>query len=143
MPKHFHSSDRRREAHVDLHHAEGKASLRHYPIVTSERHHAAAGDGVAVERVNFRLGISDLTAHEPGKRRVEGPHLLAGTAHQRRQVDAGAENRLVRRGDDERMDGRIPLRLVHQLVGFANKVTIDGVVALGVDKENVGLILTS
>jgi hypothetical protein len=141
VPDHLDDADGRREPHVDLHQPEDAASRRHHAIVAGQRHHAAAGDSVAVEGVDFGLGVADLAPDDAREIGVEAPHLGRRPSHQRRQIDARTEDRLVGGGHHERANARIVLRFVHQRVGLADEGVIDGVVALGVDEENADVAL--
>ena len=62
--------------------------------------------------------------------------------HLRAKVDAGAEQRPVRRRHDERANRRILLGFVHERMGLPDVVHVDRVVARGVDEEQPNIVVS-
>ena len=82
-----------REGHADqqLGHPDAPASARHQPAVGAAGEHAAAGDGVAVERCHKRLRQEKYRVERPVHDRQEVAHIVRPARTQPQEIDAGGK----------------------------------------------------
>ncbi len=102
-------------------------SLRRDPLVGARMQHAAAGDGVAVDRCDHRLGKEEHRVVEPVQRRQEAPHVRRAALAQPNQIDAGGKHPALA-GEHHGPGGRI-----------ARAVELRGDRLAELDVERIGL----
>ncbi len=83
-----------RERHADqqLGDADAADVACHQPLVAGAGEHAAAGDGMAVDRGDDRLREREDRLEHPVQRRQEFPHIGRAAVEQPQQIDAGREH---------------------------------------------------
>ena len=82
---------RKRHAHQQFGHADAPALARHDAAVGATGEHAAAGDGMAVDRRHHGLGMKEHRVVELVQGRQEFPHIVGAAFAQALEIDAGGK----------------------------------------------------